>query len=74
MAKFVDKMAKCGGISAKFGETWQGTCKIWRDLAEKCGILTESGGKQQNLAKFSEKGRNLAKYFRNQKMTECCEI
>ena len=67
-------MAKCGGISAKFGEIWQGTGKIRRDLVEKCGILTESGGIQQNLAKFSEKGQNLAKYFKNQKVTKCYEI
>ena len=55
MAKVVDEMAKCDGISAKFGEIWQGIGKIRRDLAEKCGILTESGGKQRNLAKFGEK-------------------
>ena len=65
--KFVDEMAKCGKISAKFGEIWQGTSKIWRDLAEKCVILMESGGKQRHLAKFSEKGQNLAKYFKKLK-------
>ena len=54
MAKFVYEMAKCGGISAKFGEIWRGTGKIRRDLAEKCGILTESGRKQRNLAKKNE--------------------
>ena len=61
MAKFVDEMAKCGGISAKFAEIWQGFGKIRRDLTEKCGILTESGGKQRNLAKKGEIWRSILK-------------
>ena len=52
MAKFVDEMVE---YQKKFDKTWRGTSKTWRDLAEKCGILTESGGKQRNLAKFGEK-------------------
>ena len=61
MVKFVDEMAKCGGISAKFGKIWQGIGTVRRDLAEKCGIMTESGGKQRNVAKKGEIWRNILK-------------
>ena len=61
MTTFVDEIAKCGGISAKCGEIWRGNGKILRDLAEKCGILTESGRKQRNLAKKGEIWRNISK-------------
>ena len=64
MAKFVDEMAKCGGIWRNISKIWRATGEMRRELAEKCEILTESGGKQQNLAKYCAKGRNLAKYIR----------
>ena len=54
-------LAEFGGISAKFGEIWQGTGGIRRNLAENCEILAESGGKERNLAESGEIWRNILK-------------
>ena len=62
MVKFVDEMAKCGGISAKFGEIWQGTGKILRNLVEQFSKIWQKNAEfSQNLAENNEIWRNLAK-------------
>ena len=50
LAEYERKLAKYGEPPAKHGDIWR-----------KCDFLTESGGKQQNLAKSCEIWRNVAK-------------
>ena len=75
--KILQKMTKYGEICRwkdemwrNIGKIWQGTGKIRRDLAEKCGILTESGEKQRNLAKKGEIWRNILKIKKWQNVTK----
>ena len=55
--------------------------KIWRNMARHQQTSVRFGGKMRNFdgiwqktAEFGEKGRNLAKYFKNKKITKCCKI
>ena len=49
--KFVDEMAKCGKISAKFDEICGGTDEIWQKNAEFGWNLAENSKIWRNLAK-----------------------